>query len=159
MLIGACNPMLFYDRLVCLQVLPVLFAESMSWSGVLSGNSRFFCAEYVLWMVIASTWAWDAAELLHKSARWSDQVAHAGLMVGALLLFLFNAVHEIPHFIFYHREGEAAAKDFVGIWECHQHRDSPLWLKRLPFFFCYFIGCSWSSVALTYRFLRRNKVP
>ena len=55
-------------------ILPVLFAESMSWSGVLSGNSRFFCAEYVLWMVIASTWAWDAAELLHKSDRWSDQV-------------------------------------------------------------------------------------
>ena len=38
-----------------------------------------------------------------------------------------------------------------------QDADSPLWLKRLPFFFAYFVGCSWSSAALTYRFVRGAK--
>ena len=42
---------------------PVLVAEAMSWTGVLSGDSKFYCAEYVLWMLIAFTWAWDAAEI------------------------------------------------------------------------------------------------
>ena len=47
---------------------PVLVAEAMSWTGVLSGDSKFYCAEYVLWMLIAFTWAWDAAEMLHRRA-------------------------------------------------------------------------------------------
>ena len=47
--------------------------------------------------------------------------------------------------------------DAPGIWECVQDADSPLWLKRLPFFFTYFVGCSWSSAALTYRFVRGAK--
>ena len=44
-------------------VVPVLLAEVCSWSGVLQlagdDSGLFFCVEYVLWMVIAATWAWD----------------------------------------------------------------------------------------------------
>mmetsp|Transcript_4098 Transcript_4098/g.7863 ORF Transcript_4098/g.7863 Transcript_4098/m.7863 type:complete len:362 (-) Transcript_4098:93-1178(-) len=130
---------------------PVLVAEALSWSGVLSGNSKFYCAEYVLWMIIAFTWAWDSAELLHKSIGLGDQAMHALILVGSVGLFMFNAFFEIPHFFIYRRDNTSAAR-VPGLWECIQERDSPLWLKRLPFFFCYFIGCSWSSVAVSYRF-------
>ena len=65
---------------------------------MLSGNSRFFCAEYCLWCLLALAWSWDAAELLHLSKRRGDVVMHSGLLLGALGLLLFNLVHEIPHF-------------------------------------------------------------
>jgi len=146
-------------------LLPVVTAEIMSWTGVLSGNSKFFCAEYVLWMCIAITWVWDGAELLHKSTRFSDQFSHACLLMAGIGLFAFNALLEIPHFFTYSRkiveagaspetsEMSAAVPQHIGIWECHQDINSPLWVKRLPFFFCYFIGCSWCSAAISYRFL------
>ena len=38
-----------------------------------------------------------------------------------------------------------------------QDADGPLWVKRLPFFFCYFFGCSWASVSVSYQFFRRNE--
>ena len=134
---------------------PVLVAEAMSWTGVLSGDSKFYCAEYVLWMLIAFTWAWDAAEMLHRSRTAVDAVTSAALLSAGLGLFFFNALLEIPHFFRYEREGALA--EVPGIWECVQDADSPLWLKRLPFFFAYFVGCSWSSAALTYRFVRGAK--
>ena len=46
--------------------IPVVLAECLSWTGVLSGNARFFCCEYFVWCLIALTWVWDGAELLHK---------------------------------------------------------------------------------------------
>jgi hypothetical protein len=139
-------------------LMPVLVAETMSWTGVLSGNPKFFCIEYVLWMIISITWVWDGAGLLQKSEDWRDQIGHAALLVAGLALFSFNALFEIPHFFKYNRAMEAsvaANQAHVGIWECSQEQNSPLWIKRLPFFVCYFIGSSWCSVAITYRFLRR----
>lgn len=138
-------------------LVPVLLAETASWTGVLSGNSVFYCVEYVLWMIISITWAWDGAELFIKSVHWKDKVMHACLVFCGLSLFSFNALLEIPHFFFYSRDGTPADKPSIGVWECLQEKESPLWVKRLPFFFCYFIGCSWSSAVITYRFLRRNK--
>merc|ERR1711968_379030 len=85
-------------------LLTVVTAEIMSWTGVLSGNSKFFCAEYVLWMCIAITWVWDGAELLHKSTRFSDQFSHACLLMAGIGLFAFNALLEIPHFFTYSRK-------------------------------------------------------
>merc|ERR1712167_370486 len=104
-----------------------------------------------MWMLIAVTWAWDSAELMHKSKRWADTVTHAGILLAGTSLFAFNAFFEIPHFFLYQRD---APEEVKGIWECFQDHDSPIWLKRLPFFFSYFYGCSWFSVALSYRFLR-----
>jgi len=142
-------------------LLPVCLAECFSWMGVLTGMSRFYCCEYCVWMLISLSWAWDAAECLHKSSRWSDTVTHACLLVGGLCLFAFNAFLEIPHFFRYHPSDSMASDDVerLSIFECYQDRDSPLWLKRLPFFFCYFFGCSWASAALSYRYLRRGLPP
>lgn len=137
-------------------IAPVLLAECMSWSGVLSGVSKFYCVEYVLWMVVALSWAWDGAALLgHTPQRFGDRLVHAGIMLAGLALFAFNALFEIPHFFSYQRDPTVANQQVLptGIWECYQQHDSPLWWKRLPFFFCYFIGCAWASVALTYRFV------
>lgn len=133
---------------------PVLVAETLSWSGVLSGDSRFYCAEYVCWCVIAFTWAWDAAECLHVCQTKTDAVTSAAILTGGLALLFFNCAIEIPHFFRYERPPDAEGARVPGIWECVQDETSPLWLKRLPFFVCYFIGCSWASVAITYRFLR-----
>merc|ERR1711990_971853 len=76
---------------------PVVLAECLSWSGVLLGNARFFCCEYLVWCIIAAMWVWDGAELLHKSKRWGDQGVHAILLLAGLGLFLFNVCLEIPH--------------------------------------------------------------
>lgn len=137
---------------------PVICAEILSWTGVLSGVSRFYCAEYVMWMCISLSWAWDAAECLNKSQRWSDSLTHAAVLLGGLSLFAFNALLEIPHFFRYHPtdsvDGDTA--ELLSIFECYQDRESPLWIKRLPFFFSYFFGCSWASAALSYRYLRRG---
>jgi len=140
---------------------PVCCAECFSWMGVLTGMSRFYCCEYCVWMLISLSWAWDAAECLNKSARWSDILTHASLLVGGLSLFAFNAILEIPHFFTYHPSDsmESDTVERLSIFECYQDRDSPLWLKRLPFFFCYFFGCSWASAALSYRYLRRGLSP
>eukprot|EP00300_Choanocystis_sp_HF-7_P007633 c15414_g1_i1.p1 GENE.c15414_g1_i1~~c15414_g1_i1.p1 ORF type:complete len:359 (+),score=69.40 c15414_g1_i1:54-1079(+) len=132
-------------------LVPVLIAEGCSWTGVLSGNSKFYCVEYVLWMFIGFTWAWDSAEMLHKSVTWRDRSTHFALLLAAISLCLFNLLHEIPHFFKYHRAG-TPTESVAGVWECIQAEDSPLWVKRLPFFVCYFVGCSWSSMALAYRF-------
>eukprot|EP00808_Paulinella_micropora_P022743 g68109.t1 len=131
---------------------PGIAAEALSWSGVISGHSVFFCAEYVMWMLMAFTWAWDSAELMNKSTRPSDIVTHATLLSGSLGLFFFNAFLEIPHFFIYQRSGEEGTA--VRLWDCVHDAASPLWLKRLPFFVCYFVGCSWCSIALAYRFVR-----
>merc|ERR1711924_130222 len=42
--------------------------------------------------------AWDAAELLHRSARRGDTVVHAALVAASLGLIAFNCAHELPHF-------------------------------------------------------------
>ena len=135
-------------------IIPVILAEICSWSGVLrlagEQSSLFFCVEYVLWMIIAMTWAWDSAELLHKSQTFMDSIAFSILMLTGVVLFLFNAVLELPHFF----QGAARDQSVPGVWECIQAKDSPLWKKRLPFFICYFIGASWISTAGAHRFLR-----
>merc|ERR1711988_1945046 len=73
-------------------LLPVCMAEGFSWLGVLSGRSRFYCLEYLMWMLISITWAWDSAELLHKSKRSSDLLTHAAVCGAGLALFFFNAI-------------------------------------------------------------------
>merc|ERR1711988_55677 len=139
----------------------VCLAEALSWSGVVSGNARFFCIEYFTWCAIATAWAWDSAELLGKSRRWGDILTHCTILFMSLGLFSFNAFMEIPHFYLnYQRAVAGVADDTVGgtsMWECLQDPDGPIWIKRLPFFFCYFFGCSWSSVALSYRYLLRGQ--
>lgn len=135
-------------------LLPVFIAETFSWSGVLSGDSRFYCCEYIVWMLIALTWVWDSGEVLHKAVRFGDKLAFSLLLLAGLGLFFFNAFLEIPHFFAYRRESPESIGG--GIWECFQDADSPLWVKRLPFFFCYFFGCSWCSVAVSYRYFRRG---
>jgi|EP01046_Picozoa_sp_COSAG06_P074866 hypothetical protein len=107
-------------------------------------------------MVIAFTWAWDSAELLSKSMSWRDQAAHALLLLGGTGIFLFNLLFEIPHFLSFEREPSVVAET-RGIWECVQDANSPLWAKRLPFFFCYYAGASWSATALAYRFGRDSR--
>lgn len=146
-----------YTRIPFSTIGPVLLAEVMSWSGVLSGNSKFYCAEYVLWMIVAFSWAWDGAELLHKSTRWQDEVVMAGLVICGTGLFFFNALLEIPHFFAYSRQN-TPAHNAAGIWECVQSRESPLWTKRLPFFVCYFVGAAWCAVAVAYRFTRNVRL-
>lgn len=139
-------------------LLPVLVAEGFSWCGLLTGASKFFCLEYVMWCMIALTWTWDAAELLHRSNRRGDGTTHACLLLGSLALFSFNAFFEIPHFFQYSRHGGPTA-DVAGIWDCLHAPTSPLWLKRLPFFFCYFFGAATSSMAVSYRYLHRGLLP
>mmetsp|Transcript_13583 Transcript_13583/g.29894 ORF Transcript_13583/g.29894 Transcript_13583/m.29894 type:complete len:341 (-) Transcript_13583:122-1144(-) len=135
---------------------PVLLAEGLSWSGVLLGEPRFFCCEYVVWMLMAGTWAWDSAELLHKSACWRDSLGHASLLAASAGLCFFNACIEIPHFFL--QEGVASATTPLGgsAFRCLQDAYSPVWLKRLPFFVTYMFGCSWSSVAISYHYLLRG---
>ena len=139
-------------------LVPVCAAECCSWCGVLSGNSRFFCAEYCLWCLLALAWSWDAAELLHLSKRRGDVVMHSGLLLGALGLLLFNLVHEIPHFFVAKIADDLApsSSSALGVWECVEDAGSPLWLKRLPFFFIYFFGCSWLSTFVAARYLTRG---
>jgi len=134
---------------------PAILAEAFSWTGVLVGNAQFFCLEYFCWVCIAFCWAWDGGELLHLSVRWGDNICHAMLICGALGLLIFNIGFEIPHFI-QNWERSSTSTQIPSMWECASMPDSPLWLKRLPFFFCYFFGCSWSSTAILYRFFRSN---
>lgn len=157
--IGDASRLRFSSRSL-FTVLPCICAECFSWLGVLTGQSRFYCCEYVVWMFIALSWSWDAAECVHKSSRPSDILTNAMLLVGGLNLFAFNALIEIPHFFQYHPSDsmDSDTVERLSIFACYQDRDSPLWLKRLPFFFCYFFGCSWASVALSYRYLRRGLV-
>ena len=141
-------------------LLPVVLAECFSWTGLITGSSKFFCCEYVMWMLIALTWTWDSAELLHKSTRFGDTVAHAALLMGGLGLLCFNGLIEIPHFFRFQRDAadlnEPLGQAVDGVWECLQDRDSAIWIKRLPFFFSYFFGCSWGSVAVNYRYFSRG---
>mmetsp|Transcript_1629 Transcript_1629/g.3919 ORF Transcript_1629/g.3919 Transcript_1629/m.3919 type:complete len:360 (+) Transcript_1629:124-1203(+) len=134
---------------------PVISAECLSWTGVISGVPLFFCCEYVVWMLMAVTWAWDSAELLHMSSRWGDSVGHATLLVASAGLFAFNAFVEIPHF-FVHGQDAAAAQAGASMLECFQDVESPIWLKRVPFFAAYFFGCSWCSAAMSYRYFVRG---
>ena len=53
-------------------------------------------------------------------------------------------VHEIPPSSSPRSPGTAPSSA-LGVWECVEDAGSPLWLKRLPFFFIYFFGCSWLS--------------
>jgi len=154
--LGIANDL--WSRRRAFTMAPVICAECFSWAGVLSGISRFYCCEYLLWMCISLAWAWDAAECLHKSERFSDVVTHATVLLGGLALFAFNALLEIPHFFRYHPSDtvDASTVEVLSIFECFHDRDSPLWIKRLPFFFSYFFGCSWFSAALSYRYLRRG---
>lgn len=132
---------------------PVLFAELFSWSGVLRlagpQSHNFFCAEYVMWMLIAFTWAWDSSELLYKSRTLLDTISFAVLLSTGVVLFFFNAFLELPHFF----SGANRDETIAGLWECAQAADSPLWKKRLPFFVMYFVGASWISVAGSHRFV------
>ncbi len=132
---------------------PVLCAELFSWSGVLRlagpQSHNFFCAEYVMWMLIAFTWAWDSSELLYKARTLLDKVSFAVLLLTGVVLFFFNAFLELPHFF----SGANRDETIAGLWECAQAADSPLWKKRLPFFVLYFVGASWISVAGSHRFV------
>mmetsp|Transcript_27837 Transcript_27837/g.86664 ORF Transcript_27837/g.86664 Transcript_27837/m.86664 type:complete len:315 (+) Transcript_27837:114-1058(+) len=138
----------------CFTYAPVVAAECLSWCGVLTGVSKFFCCEYAMWMLLAVTWAWDSAELLHKSTRLGDVLAHASLLVAGVGLFLFNACHEMPHFLLL--APEEAASGPGSALRCEQDAQSPIWEKRLLFFLAYFFGCSWCSVAVSLRYLLRG---
>lgn len=134
-------------------------AELLSWTGVLVATPTFFCLEYICWMVIGAMWAYDAAELLHRSRAWGDSAVHALIVVVSLGLLGFNAMHELPHFFAFDASATsvAAAADSCAAsrgnaWRCEQDKDSPLWLSRLPFFASYFVGCSWFSTSLSARY-------
>lgn len=149
-----------------------VLAESLSWAGVMAGEPRFFCLEYVCWMGIGAMWAWDAAELLHRSRLWGDSAIHALLVVVSLGLVVFNALHELPHFFWHHSEshselpsaGAVSRNDLDTLststrplaqgnaFHCVQEKDSPIWRARLPFFVTYFVCCSWLSAALSTRY-------
>eukprot|EP00747_Dinoflagellata_sp_TGD_P163827 gnl/TRDRNA2_/TRDRNA2_182944_c0_seq1.p1 gnl/TRDRNA2_/TRDRNA2_182944_c0~~gnl/TRDRNA2_/TRDRNA2_182944_c0_seq1.p1 ORF type:complete len:316 (+),score=42.04 gnl/TRDRNA2_/TRDRNA2_182944_c0_seq1:63-1010(+) len=133
---------------------PVIAAECLSWSGVITGLPKFFCCEYIVWMLLATTWIWDSGELLHKSLRWGDAVGHACLLVTGMSLLLFNAFVEIPHFFIYEKSAHEAKHGWV--FECHQDAESQIWHKRLPFFFAYFFLCSWFSVGMSFRYFLRG---
>jgi len=128
--------------------LPVTIAECLSWSGVLSGVTKFFCLEYIVWMLMALTWAWDSAMLLRVSRSWRDVVGHCSLFLASIGLLFFNACIEIPHFFAADEGGDDGGLE--SAFACRQDVNSPIWVKRLPFFFAYFLGCSWCSVALSY---------
>jgi len=142
---------------------PAIVAETCSWMGVLSGVSRFFCVEYLCWVAIALMWAWDAAELLHKSARRGDGTIHAAILVASLSLALFNLLHELPHFFVaapLNADGETATPAHPTPFSCTQDVDSPIWLARLPFFVAYFIVASAASTVLAARYhLRGSTAP
>ena len=139
-------------------VAPTVVAETFSWLGVLTGVSRFFCAEYCCWVVIAGMWAWDAAELLHKSRRATDAIVHALLVCASLSLIAFNVLHELPHFfsavpLTGNSDVTAgpATRPSPTPFSCTHERDSPIWTSRLPFFVTYFVGASACSATLAAR--------
>jgi hypothetical protein len=66
----------------------------------------------------AFTWAWDGAELLHKSARWQDQFVCFGLLVAGVSLFAFYAFLEIPSFFQYEKEEEDPMAVSNGVRFC-----------------------------------------
>lgn len=128
---------------------PAIVAECCSWLGVVTGVSRFFCVEYLCWVGIAALWAWDAAELLHKSRSRVDALVHAVLVAASVGLVAFNFIHELPHFftatpLNSHDETPARPTPF----SCTQDAESPIWLSRLPFFVTYFVGASACSTML-----------
>ncbi len=144
-------------------MLPAVAAETLSWCGVLSGVPQFYCAEYLLWCVIGAEWAWDAAELLHKSNRRGDGTMHASILIGSISLLAFNVLHELPHFFYHHpiqHEVSPVAETFEAPpspppkspWTCVHDHDSTIWTTRLPFFVCYFFVCSWCSVGIAARY-------
>ena len=145
---------------------PALVAETFSWLGVLTGISKFFCLEYCCWVFIATIWAWDAAELCHRSRRAADTLMHAIIVVVSLALVFFNLLHELPHFLHAVPLNGAGGSDAMvpasDEWvptmsarptpfSCTQHADSPIWLTRLPFFVTYFVGASMCSAILAAR--------
>ena len=141
---------------------PAVVAECCSWLGVLTGVARFFCAEYLFWVWIACIWAWDAAELLHRSARRGDTVVHAALVAASLGLIAFNCAHELPHFFtavpLNAIDGASPARPTP--FSCTQDADSPIWHERLPFFVTYFVGASTLSTTLAARYhLRGGSKP
>lgn len=141
---------------------PAIVAEMSSWLGVITGVSRFFCAEYLCWVAIAIMWAWDAAELLHKSARRGDGTIHAAILLASLSLASFNLVHELPHFFVatpLNTDGHSTTPARPTPFSCTQDVDSPIWLSRLPFFFTYFIVASAASTALAARYHLRGAEP
>lgn len=132
---------------------PAIAAECCSWLGVTSGLSTFFCAEYLLWVAIAAMWAWDAAELLHKSSRRGDTLVHATLVASSLALAAFNLAHELPHFFFATPlNTEAMEPARPTPFACTQDKHSPIWVARLPFFVTYYLGASACSVTLAARY-------
>jgi len=130
---------------------PVLLAECLSWCGVLSGITKFFCLEYVVWIFLATAWAWDSMILFKESHTLRDIAGHISLFSASVCLFVFNASVEIPHFFVADENDDGALE---SIFRCRQDAGSPLWTKRLPFFFAYFLMCSWCSVAISYRAFR-----
>lgn len=136
-------------------MLPAVIAESCSWLGVLTGFARCFCAEYLCWVAIAAMWAWDSAELLHKSARRGDGTVHAAILVLSLSLATFNLGHELPHFFSalpLNANSATATLARPTPFSCTQDIESPIWLSRLPFFLAYFVGASIASASLAARY-------
>ena len=66
-------------------------------------------------MIIAFTWAWDGAELMHKAQDMKQTLTFAGVMIGGLVLFFFNAFLEIPHFFQYSRPSEVLSYESVFV--------------------------------------------
>merc|ERR1719456_237398 len=134
-----------------------LAAECCSWAGVLTGISRCFCVEYLCWVGIAILWAWDAAELLHKSSTRGDAIVHAALVCASLGLVGFNLAHELPHFFSATPMNAVEATPARATpFSCTHDADSPIWLSRLPFFVTYFAGASACSAILAARYLARG---
>lgn len=135
----------------CFTYVPVLTAECLSWCGVLSGITKFFCLEYMMWMLLAATWTCDTVLLLLVSQSSRDVIGHTCLLLASVGLLVFNSCFEIPHF--FSADGSAAGA-LESAFECRQDMESPIWTKRLPFFFAYFLVCSWCSVAISYRMFK-----
>ena len=105
-------------------------------------------------------WAWDAAELLHKSHRATDAIVHALLVCASLSLIAFNVLHELPHFFSavplngnHNGNSDATAGPATrpSPFSCTHEHDSPIWTSRLPFFVTYFVGASACSATLAAR--------
>ena len=121
------------------------------------GVSKFFCAEYLCWVLIAMMWAWDAAELLHKSSRRGDALVHAALVAASLALVAFNLAHELPHFFVATPQNAVASTPARPTpFACTQDEDSPIWTARLPFFVTYYLGASACSAILAARYHMRG---
>ena len=89
---------------------------------------------------------------------------HGFIVVVALTLVAFNAMHELPHFfsaVPLNGVGEAAivgtAPPRATPLSCTHVQDSPIWLARLPFFLTYFIGASACSATLAMRYHMRSR--